>query len=222
MQKEIQFKKLSFDRIKNAIHELSQGRGILLLDSDRRENEADIIFAAETLTEQSMALMIRYCSGIVCLCLDEHYLKKLDLPMMVANNTSNYQTAFTVSIEAKNGVTTGVSAADRVTTILTAIKDNCKPEDLARPGHIFPLRACLGGVLEREGHTEGAVDLMRLAGLKPAAVLCELMNDNGTMAKLPEIIPFAERFKMPLVYIDDIVLIRKELVDTSLLSHDKI
>ncbi|ABA88139.1 3,4-dihydroxy-2-butanone-4-phosphate synthase [Syntrophotalea carbinolica DSM 2380] len=194
------------ERVHLAIDRLRQGRGVLLVDDENRENEGDLIFPAETITPAQMAMMIRECSGIVCLCLTEDKLKQLELPQMVSDNTSANQTAFTLSIEARQGVTTGVSAADRVTTIRTAVADDCRPDDLARPGHVFPLRARPGGVLTRRGHTEGTVDLMRMAGYKPAGVLCELTNEDGTMARLPEIITFAERHYLSVVSIEDLAL----------------
>ncbi|WP_026972148.1 3,4-dihydroxy-2-butanone-4-phosphate synthase [Aliagarivorans marinus] len=197
------------ERVELALAALKQGQGVLLLDDEDRENEGDIIYAAETLTDQQMALMIRECSGIVCLCLTEQQASQLALPPMVIDNTSANQTAFTVSIEAKHGVTTGVSAADRVTTIKTAIAKDAKPSDLARPGHVFPLRARSGGVLSRRGHTEGTVDLVQMAGLSPAGVLCELTNEDGTMAKTPEIVAFAKQHKMPVLTIEDIVAYRQ-------------
>jgi 3,4-dihydroxy 2-butanone 4-phosphate synthase len=176
-------------RIAAACEAMRAGLPVVLMDDETRENEADLIAAAETLSHDVMARLIRDCSGIVCLCLDDRLVRQLDLPPMVAKNETRYGTAFTVSIEARLGVTTGVSAADRLTTVRAAIADNARPEDLARPGHVFPLRAQPGGVLTRRGHTEGAVDLARLAGLKPAAVLCELMDRQGEMlrGKHPEI-----------------------------------
>lgn len=192
-------------RIQAAINNLQQGKGILLVDDEDRENEGDIIYSTQHLTPKDMALMIRECSGIVCLCLTQQKAKELELPPMVANNNSKNQTAFTVSIEAKEGVTTGVSAADRVTTIKTATHPNAKPSDLARPGHVFPLIARKEGVLARRGHTEGSIDIVRLAGLGDSAVLCELTNPDGTMARLPEIIEFGIAHDMPVITIEDIV-----------------
>ena len=191
-------------RVECALQALREGRGVLVTDNENRENEGDLIFAAETLTPAQMALLIRECSGIVCLCLPDEKVRALDLPPMVGTNSSRYQTAFTVSIEAATGVTTGVSAADRVRTVQAAIADNARPEDLHRPGHIFPLRARPGGVLELEGHTEATVDLMRLAGLKPYGVLCEVTNEDGTMARMPEIQEFGRRHGLPVVTIDDL------------------
>ncbi|NUF48601.1 3,4-dihydroxy-2-butanone-4-phosphate synthase [Gilliamella sp. ESL0250] len=199
------------ERVKKAIASIQAGQGVLVLDDEDRENEGDIIWAAESITSQQMALTIRYGSGIVCLCLPQKRCEELHLPMMVENNTSKNNTAFTISIEAANGVTTGVSAADRVTTIKAAVNDNAKPSDLNHPGHVFPLVAKEGGVLVRRGHTEASIDLVTLAGLKPAAVLCELTNDDGTMARAPEVVMFAKQYHMPVVTIEDIVEYRKSL-----------
>ncbi|WP_062266099.1 3,4-dihydroxy-2-butanone-4-phosphate synthase [Endozoicomonas arenosclerae] len=195
-------------RVERALAALRRGEGVILVDDEDRENEGDLIFAAETLTEKQMALLIRECSGIVCLCLTDEKLNALDLPPMVESNSSSYGTAFTVTIEAKEGVTTGVSAADRVTTIKTAIKDDCRPEDLARPGHVFPLRARPNGVLDRRGHTEGTVDLATMAGFKPAGVLCELTHEDGTMMRLPALVEFAIHHEMPVLTIEDLVSYR--------------
>ena len=200
-------------RVEKALSSLRNGQGVLLVDDEDRENEGDLIFAAENLTETQMAMLIRECSGIVCLCLTDDKLRQLDLQPMVANNESRNGTAFTVSIEAREGVTTGVSAADRLTTIKTAIAEEATPSHLCRPGHVFPLRAQPGGVLARRGHTEGTVDMMRLAGLKPAGVLCEVTNTDGTMARLPEIVQFSQRHKMPVLAIEDLVRYRRESAD---------
>ena len=176
-----------FERVENALAALREGRGVMVLDDEDRENEGDMIFPAETMTVEQMALTIRHGSGIVCLCITEDRRKQLDLPMMVENNTSAYGTGFTVTIEAAEGVTTGVSAADRITTV----------------------RAQAGGVLTRGGHTEATIDLMTLAGFKPAGVLCELTNDDGTMARAPECIEFANKHNMALVTIEDLVAYRQ-------------
>ncbi|EHK9061729.1 3,4-dihydroxy-2-butanone-4-phosphate synthase [Vibrio parahaemolyticus] len=197
-------------RVENALIALKEGRGVLLLDDEDRENEGDIIYSVEHLTNEQMALMIRECSGIVCLCLTDAQADNLELLPMVVNNNSANQTAFTVSIEAKVGVTTGVSAADRVTTIKTAANPHAKPEDLARPGHVFPLRARPGGVMTRRGHTEGTIDLMQMAGLQPAGVLCEVTNPDGTMAKAPEIVAFGRLHNMPVLTIEDMVAYRNQ------------
>ncbi|PHM61980.1 3,4-dihydroxy-2-butanone-4-phosphate synthase [Xenorhabdus ishibashii] len=194
-----------FERVERALAALRAGQGVMVLDDENRENEGDMIFAAETMTVEQMALTIRHGSGIVCLCLTEERRQQLKLPMMVENNSSQYQTAFTVSIEAAQGVTTGVSAADRITTIQAAIADDAQPSDLSRPGHVFPLRAQPGGVLTRRGHTEATIDLVKMAGFKPAGVLCELTNDDGSMARAPEVIEFARQYNMPVVTIEDLV-----------------
>lgn len=197
-------------RLRLAVQALQQGRAVVLQDDEDRENEADLVIAADRLTRASMAMLIRECSGIVCLCLPDEVLQRLGLPPMVSDNRSRHGTAFTVSIEAREGVSTGVSAADRVTTIRAAIADGGQPADLVSPGHVFPLRAAPGGVLARRGHTEGAVDLVRLAGLKPAAVLCELMNPDGTMARGSDVERFARLHDFPLLTIAELVDYRSE------------
>ncbi len=196
------------ERVEKGLLALKEGRGVLVTDNEHRENEGDLIFSAEHLTDSQMAMLIRECSGIVCLCLTEEKISQLDLPMMVVENSSRFQTGFTITIEAAEGVTTGVSAADRVTTVKAAIADGAKPCDLHRPGHVFPLRAKAGGVLERDGHTEATVDLMILAGLKPFGVLCEVTNPDGTMARLPEIIDLGNKHDMPVLTVDDIIQYR--------------
>ena len=195
-------------RVEAARAALRAGLGVLVVDDEDRENEGDLIFAAESMTTAQMALMIRACSGIVCLCLTTERTRQLALPMMVETNSSQFQTAFTVTIEAAQGVTTGVSAQDRLTTIRAAIADQAQPQDLHRPGHVFPLRARDGGVLTRRGHTEATVDLMRLAGLKPYGVLCELTNEDGSMSRLPEVVAFAQQHRMPVLSIEDLVAYR--------------
>ncbi|SEQ34703.1 3,4-dihydroxy 2-butanone 4-phosphate synthase [Rosenbergiella nectarea] len=197
-------------RVELALQALRENRGVMVLDHEDRENEADMIFAAQSMTVEQMALTIRHGSGIVCLCITEQRRKQLALPMMVEHNSSAYGTGFTVTIEAAQGVTTGVSAADRLTTVRAAIADNAVPGDLNRPGHVFPLRAREGGVLTRGGHTEATIDLVRLAGYAPAGVLCELTNDDGTMARAPEAIIFAKQHNMPVVTIDDLVAWRQQ------------
>ncbi|GGE87335.1 3,4-dihydroxy-2-butanone 4-phosphate synthase [Pseudoalteromonas gelatinilytica] len=193
------------ERVERAIAALQQGEGVLVVDDENRENEGDFVYSAQHLTTEQMAMMIREGSGIVCLCMGDERVKQLDLPQMVEHNTSQNKTAYTVTIEAKTGVTTGVSAADRVTTIKAATDDNAKPEDLSRPGHVFGLRAQTGGVLVRRGHTEASVDLMQLAGLTPFGVICELTNPDGSMARLPEVSKFANEHNMPVVSIEDLV-----------------
>jgi 3,4-dihydroxy 2-butanone 4-phosphate synthase len=197
-------------RLRIALDAIRHGRAVVLQDDDERENEGDLIVAAERITVPMMATLIRECSGIVCLCLADEYLQRLALPPMVAHNGSRYGTAFTVSIEAREGVTTGVSAADRVTTIRTAIAPNASRDDLVSPGHVFPLRAAPGGVLERRGHTEGAVELALLAGLQPAAVLCELMNEDGSMMRGAQLLDFSRRHGYPMLTIDELVAYRQD------------
>lgn len=192
-----------------ALKALQNKKGVIVMDRMDRENEADIIFHAESLTSEQMALLIRECSGIVCLCLPPQKVEALELPMMVSHNQSKFQTGFTISIEAKEGVTTGVSAKDRVTTIQAAIHPDGKSK-IVSPGHVFPLRARENGVLEREGHTEASVDLMKLAGLSPYAVLCELTNVDGSMSVGEEILSFAQKYDFPIVSIDEIIAYRKE------------
>ena len=196
-------------RIAAALHAMRAGIPVILLDDFDRENEADLIVAAEHITSDTMALMIRECSGIVCLCLPDEKVRALELPPMAPENGSRYGTPFTVSIEARHGVTTGVSAADRVTTIRAAIAHDARPDDVVRPGHVFPLRATPGGVLARAGHTEGSVDLARLAGLQPAAVLCELMNPDGTMMRGEQIEQFAQERDFPILTIAELIQWRK-------------
>ncbi|MGB8482147.1 MAG: 3,4-dihydroxy-2-butanone-4-phosphate synthase, partial [Acinetobacter bohemicus] len=181
---------------------------VLVMDDFERENEADLIVAAETLTVDTMARMIRDGSGIVCLCLTDELANHLELPAMVADNSSQFKTAFTVTIEAAEGVTTGVSAKDRTTTIKAATKDGAVASDLNRPGHVFPLRAREGGVLARRGHTEGTIDLARLAGLKPAGVLCELTNSDGSMASGIQVLAYAQTHHLTVITIEELVQYR--------------
>src|SRR5512135_3305795 len=191
--------------IDEAIEDMAKGRMVILVDDEDRENEGDLCMAAEKVTPEAINFMAKYGRGLICLSLSPERIDELKLPMMTDDNTSSFSTAFTVSIEAKKGVTTGISAADRATTILTAINPVSKPEDLARPGHVFPLRARPGGVLQRAGQTEGSVDLARLAGLYPAGVICEIMSDDGTMSRVPELIEFAKRHDLKIVTIKDLI-----------------
>ena len=193
------------DRLDQAIRAFREGRAVVLQDDPDREDEGDLIMPAELISEAVMALMIRDCSGIVCLCLEDGLARRLDLPQMVARNENNHGTAFTVTIEAREGITTGVSAHDRVATIRAAVRPGARPGDLARPGHVFPLRAHPGGLQARRGHTEGSVELARMAGLRPAAVLCELMNPDGTMMRGPALLAYAARHGFPLLTIQDLV-----------------
>ncbi|OQX63155.1 MAG: bifunctional 3,4-dihydroxy-2-butanone-4-phosphate synthase/GTP cyclohydrolase II [Desulfococcus sp. 4484_241] len=191
--------------VEEAIKEIRDGKMIILVDDEDRENEGDLMIAAEKVTPEAINFMSKYGRGLICLALDAKKVEELDLPLMVERNTSPYQTGFTVSIEAKHGVTTGISAADRATTILTAVADDARPGDLVRPGHIFPLRARRGGVIVRAGQTEGSVDLARLAGLKPAGVICEIMNDDGTMARMPDLEKFSEKHGIGICTIADLI-----------------
>jgi 3,4-dihydroxy 2-butanone 4-phosphate synthase/GTP cyclohydrolase II len=195
-------------KIEDAIEAIRNGKMIILVDDEARENEGDLVIAAEKVTAESINFMAMHGRGLICLSLTSQRCDQLGLYAMVDDNTSKFTTAFTVSIEAKKGVTTGISAADRATTILTAVADNTKASDLARPGHVFPLRAREGGVLVRTGQTEGSVDLSRLAGLKPAAVICEIMNDDGTMARMPDLKLFSEKHNIPIVTIADLIKYR--------------
>ena len=197
-------------RLRIALDAIRHGRAVILLDDDDRENEGDLVVAADRITVPMMATLIRECSGIVCLCLGDDQLQRLALPPMVAHNGSRHGTAFTVSIEARDGVTTGVSAADRVTTIRAAMARNAQAADLVSPGHVFPLRAAPGGVLARRGHTEGAVELARLAGLQPAAVLCELMNEDGSMMRGDALVAFSRQHGYPMLTIEELVNDRRE------------
>jgi len=199
---------MSIETVKKAIEEIKKGKMVILCDDEDRENEGDLTMAAEKVTPEAINFMAKYGRGLICLSLTEERVKELDLPLMVRDNTSAFQTAFTVSIDAKKGVTTGISAFDRAKTILTAIADDTKPEDLARPGHVFPLQAKKGGVLCRTGQTEGSVDLARLAGLKPAAVICEIMKEDGTMARMPDLEKFAKEHNLVIVTIADIIRYR--------------
>lgn len=196
-------------RVESAVASLRSGRGVLVVDDENRENEGDLIFAAETLTEEQVAALIRDCSGIICVCITEEKARQLDLPMMVPDNTSRYGTAFTISVDARENVTTGVSAADRLEAVRVVAADDSTRADLAAPGHMFPLVARGNGVLERPGHTEATVDLARLAGFNPCGVLCELTNPDGTMARLPQVAAYAREHALPLVSIRDLVAYRK-------------
>ena len=195
-------------RIAGAIEDIRQGKMVILVDDEDRENEGDLTMAAEKVTPEAINFMAKHGRGLICLSLTERRLNELRLPMMVSDNTSRFQTAFTVSIDAKKGVTTGISAADRATTILTVVDEGATAEDLVTPGHIFPLRARQGGVLVRTGQTEGSVDLARLAGLKPAGVICEIMNDDGTMARIPDLQIFAKKHALKIVTVADLIKYR--------------
>ncbi len=201
---------MQFNTIQEAVEDLKQGKMIILVDDAHRENEGDITIAAEKITPEAINFMLMHARGIICLAINAERAEELDLYPMVSHNTSNFQTPFTVSIDARNGITTGVSSRDRATTVLTAIDDKATADDLVRPGHVFPLKAQRGGVLVRTGHTEGAVDLTRIAGLKPAAVICEIMTEDGNMAKLPDLRKFAEKHNLKICTIADIIKFRHE------------
>src|SRR4029434_6948807 len=199
---------MTFASIEDAVSEIREGRMIIIVDDEDRENEGDLVCAAEKTTPEMINFMARHARGLICLPLTEERCDELHLPPQVADNTSKLGTAFTVSIEARRGVTTGISAADRATTILTAVDQRTKPQDLARPGHVFPLRAKKGGVLVRPGQTEAAVDIARIAGLSPAGVICEIMNEDGTMARLPQLREFASIHGLKIISVADLVRYR--------------
>ncbi len=194
--------------IEEAIKDIRQGRMVILMDDKNRENEGDLCMAAEKVTPEAINFMARYGRGLICLPLTEERVMQIELPMMVSDNTSPFGTAFTVSIDAVKNVSTGISAADRAETILMAIAEENGPQDLVTPGHVFPLQAKRGGVLVRAGQTEGSVDLARLAGLNPAGVICEVMKDDGTMARLPDLEKFADEHGLKLVTIADLIQYR--------------
>ncbi len=200
----------SVQAVEAALEDFRQGKQIILVDDEDRENEGDLTMAAEKVTPEAINFMAKEGRGLICLTLTEDKVRELDLPLMVeqGNNDSPFGTGFTVSIDAREGISTGISAADRALTIQVAIKDDVKPNDLVRPGHIFPLRAMKGGVLVRTGQTEGSVDLARLAGLKPAGIICEIMNDDGSMARMPDLEVFAKKHQLKIVSVADIIRYR--------------
>ena len=198
-------KEMSLITIEKAIEEIKAGRIVILVDDEDRENEGDLTMAAEAVTPEAINFMSKYGRGLICLSMTGEKIDSLNLPLMVEHNTSRFQTGFTVSIEARCGVTTGISAADRATTILTAVADNAKPTDLVRPGHVFPLRGRKGGVMVRAGQTEGSIDLARLSGLKPAGVICEIMDDDGSMARMPALEKFSEKHGIGICTIADLI-----------------
>jgi len=200
---------MPFTKIEQAVEAISRGELVIVVDDEDRENEGDLITAAEVVTPENMAFMIRYTSGVICMPMEGDRLDQLRLPLMVADNTESQRTAFTVSVDARNNTTTGISAADRCTTIHAMLDESTRPEDLARPGHIFPLRYREGGVLKRAGHTEAAVDLARMAGFRPAGVLAEVVNDDGTMARMPELTKFAEEHGLLIISIADLIRYRR-------------
>lgn len=194
-----------FDSVDEAIRDIERGKFIILVDDEDRENEGDLVIAARHVTPQAVNFMAQHARGLICLALTPERVEELNLPQQAVDNTATFGTAFTVSIDAKHGITTGISAADRAATIQVAIDPKAKPADLARPGHIFPLKAQQGGVLKRAGQTEGSVDLARLAGLEPAGVICEIMNDNGTMARVPDLVKFAKAHKLKMITIKALI-----------------
>jgi 3,4-dihydroxy 2-butanone 4-phosphate synthase/GTP cyclohydrolase II len=199
----------NLDSIAEAIEDIRAGKVIIVVDDEDRENEGDFLAAAETVTPEMINFMATYGRGLICMPITEDRVSELQLDMMVGNNTDPKETAFTVSVDLLgHGVTTGISASDRAKTILAMTDDNTKPEHLSRPGHIFPLKAKKGGVLRRTGHTEAAIDFARLAGFKPAGVICEIMNDDGTMARVPELKKVAEKFNLKMVSIEDLIAYR--------------
>lgn len=199
---------MAIARIEEVLEDLRQGKMIILVDDEDRENEGDLTIAAEKVTPEAINFMAKYGRGLICLSMSPEIIEKLELPLMVYDNRSPYKTAFTTSIEARHGVTTGISAHDRAHTILTAVSDEARPEDLIQPGHVFPLRARRGGVLFRTGQTEGSVDLARLSGLKPTGVICEIMNDDGTMARMPDLEEFSETHGVKIATVADIIAYR--------------
>jgi len=200
---------LPFDKIEDVIEDIKAGKIIIMVDDEDRENEGDFIMAAEKVTPEAINFMAKYGRGLICMPCIEERLKELEIPLMVENNTSTHGTAFTVSIGAKGKITTGISAYDRAITILTVVDPKTRPQDISKPGHVFPLVAKKGGVLQRAGHTEAAVDLARLAGLFPAGVLCEIMNDDGTMARLPQLLEVAKRFQLKIASVADLIEYRR-------------
>ena len=202
--------KMPIANVKEVLEDLKQGKMIILVDDEARENEGDLTIVAEKVTPDAINFMAKYGRGLICLALSPEIVEKLKLPLMVYDNRSPFKTAFTVSIEARQGVTTGISAADRAQTILTAVADDAKPEDLIQPGHVFPLRARKGGVLFRTGQTEGSVDLARLSGLSAAAVICEIMNEDGTMARMPDIEKFSKKHDLKIAAVADIIAYRMQ------------
>lgn len=196
---------MRFIDVEEAVKDIREGKFIILIDDEDRENEGDLVIAAEKVTPSAINFMAKYGRGLICLSITEERARQLNLPLMVSDNSDPFQTAFTVSIDAREGITTGISAFDRARTIQVAIDDDARPEDLVRPGHVFPLIAKKGGVLVRAGHTEASVDLARLAGLKPAGVICEILNEDGTMARVPQLMKFAERHGLSILRIDQLI-----------------
>src|SRR5579883_820038 len=204
--------RITFSEVKAAaediIEEARKGRMFILVDDEDRENEGDLVIPAQCATPEAINFMAKHARGLICLALTRERVEQLGLKLMAQNNGTRHQTAFTVSIEAREGVTTGISAADRARTVSVAIDPSCGPQDIVTPGHVFPLVARDGGVLERTGHTEAAVDLARLAGLTPAGVICEIMNDDGTMARVPQLEEFCARHRLKMISVADLIRYR--------------
>jgi 3,4-dihydroxy 2-butanone 4-phosphate synthase / GTP cyclohydrolase II len=200
---------LHLDSIDDALAAIAKGESVIVMDDHNRENEGDLVMAAQFATPEALAFIIRHTTGIVCVGLEAERVETLDLPPMVPSNSDRHQTAFTVSVDFRRGTTTGVSAADRTKTILALADETAVAGDFMRPGHVFPLRARSAGVLERAGHTEAAVDLTRLAGCYPAGVICEIMNEDGTMARLPELLVFARKHGLKIITIADLIRYRR-------------
>src|SRR5215471_7435810 len=198
-----------FATIEEAVEDIRNGKMVVVVDDPERENEGDLVIAAQFATPEAVNFMATHARGLICLCLTEERCEQLGLPQMTQRNEARLGTAFTVSVEAREGVTTGISAADRSHTIQVAINASSTPHDLVQPGHVFPLRAKPGGVLERMGQTEAAVDLARLAGLNPSGVVCEIMNDDGTMARVDDLVPYCERHGLKMVTVADLVEYRR-------------
>lgn len=199
---------MSLDRVEEAVQDIQDGKMVIVVDEEDRENEGDLTMAAEKATPEDINFMAKYGRGLICMPMTAERLDELQIPLMVSDNQSVHGTAFCVSIEARHNVSTGISAADRAMTILTAVNSRTQAEDLTRPGHVFPLRARQGGVLKRAGQTEAAVDLSRIAGLSPAGVICEVMNEDGTMARLPELIEFREKHNIRIISVVDLIKFR--------------
>ena len=201
---------MSLDKIEDILDDLRQGKMVILMDDENRENEGDLLMAAECVTADDINFMARYGRGLICLTLTEDHCKKLDLPLMVHNNRTPYATNFTVSIEAAEGVTTGISAADRAKTVLAAVNENVQAEDIITPGHVFPLMAQKGGVLSRAGHTEAGVDLAALAGFQASSVICEILREDGTMARMPDLLEFAKQHDLRIGTIEELIRYRRQ------------
>ena len=199
---------MKFAKVKNAAEQLKKGKFIIVVDDEDRENEGDLVIAAKKATPEAINFMAKHGRGLICVALPEEKLDELKIAPMVNESQDRFKSAFTVSVDAKKNITTGISAHDRAVTVKTLINPKTKPEDLVKPGHIFPLRAKIGGVLKRAGHTEAAVDLTRIAGLTPGGVICEIMNDDGTMARLPQLTEFSEKFDIPICTIKDLIAFR--------------